>query len=108
MREFVAAFCLTWAVESATVYPFLRRAGWRRILAVELVLNLATHPLLWFGLLRLPGPYLRNLFVAEALVAAVETSLAVLLYRGLGMSRLRIATAVVVANAVTFLMTFLV
>lgn len=106
LRTYLTAFSLTWGSESLVVYALLRRASWHRVLLVELALNLVTHPLLWFGLLRLPGPYLRNLFIAEFLIALVEAMLAIPLYRGLGLSRRRIATAVVLANAATFLMTF--
>ena len=84
----------------------LRRASWHRIVFVELLLNLATHPLLWFSLPLVPGSYGEKLIVGETLVFGAEISLGLWLYRGLG-SGGRIAASVFFANLVTFLLTFL-
>ena len=109
MTHYLEVFTLNWAVESLVAIAILRPAGaryWMRLLTVELILNLATHPLLWFGLPRLSGDYLRNLIAAEALVVSIEIALGIRLLGALA-SRGRLATAIFAANLVTFLLTFL-
>jgi len=106
MSSYLFVFTLNLAVEYVIALAILDARFWKRIIVMELLLNLATHPLLWWALPKLPGTYLVNLFGAEILVAVVEISLALLFFRA-HFKRARIVAAVLVANLVTFLMTFM-
>lgn len=105
--SYLFIFTLNLSVEFAIALAILDTRLWKRIFVMELLLNLATHPLLWWVLPRMPGPYLINLCIAETLVVMAEVSLAVLFMRA-HFKRGRIVAAVFAANLATFLMTFLV
>jgi hypothetical protein len=105
--NYLFIFVLNLAVEFVIALAFLHVRFWKRILVMEVLLNIATHPVLWWVLPKLPGPYVVNLCAAEVVVAAMEVSLALLFFRA-HFERARIVAAVLTANVTTFLMTFVV
>ncbi len=106
MIRYLFIFTLNYAVELMITAAILGK-HWGRIAATVLVLNLTTHPVLWWLLPKLPGAYLINLLLAETCIAAAETGLGILLL-GKKFKRSRIIGAVLSANLATFLMTFVV
>ncbi len=106
MRLYLLTFLLNYAVELLIAAAILGKK-WAIVAGAVLLLNFATHPLLWWLLPKMPGAYLVNLLLAEILVAAVEIALGILLL-GKYFKRPRIFGAILTANVTTFLMTFVV
>ncbi|MFB9181591.1 hypothetical protein ACFFX1_25930 [Dactylosporangium sucinum] len=97
----LTALLLTLAVEVPLYTVALagtRLAGWRRAAALGLVVNLLTHPVLWWFLA--PRPSAVRFWAAEAAVALVEAAvLAVAIRR----DRLLLLVVSVGANACSVL-----
>lgn len=106
MSSYPLVFLLNLGVEAVILLAMLDAKFWRRILVMAFLLNLATHPLLWWLLPMIPGTWLVNLLIAEAIVFGVEASLGMMFFRA-HYSRSRLVTAIVAANLATFLMTFI-
>jgi len=100
------AFLLNLAVEFAVVLVAL---GFRRpaaVLGVVTLLNVLTHPALWFGLPLVRVVWWQKFLVAEAVVLALETSLAAVFLTRFGFRRRQAILAVGAANLVTLSLTF--
>jgi hypothetical protein len=105
LNSYPFVFLLNLSVEYAILLAILSAKFWKRIFVMALLLNLATHPLLWWILPRIPGTWLINLLIAELFVFGVEIGLGMMFFRA-HYSRARVITAVAAANLATFLMTF--
>jgi len=108
----LAYFTLTVAVELAVAVPLLRGAApadeatlGRRVAAV-LVANLASHPLVWFVLVRLFASRTAYLLVAESWAVASEAAVYALVFAS--MPRARALGVSAVANGASFLVGFVV
>lgn len=106
MSSYPIVFFLNLGVEFVILLAILNAKFWKRILVMAFLLNLATHPLLWWLLPKMPGAWLVNLLIAEAIVFGVEVSMGTMFFRA-HYSRTKLATAIVAANLATFLMTFI-
>lgn len=106
MSSYPLVFLLNLGVEAAVLLALLDVKHWKRILVMALLLNLATHPMLWFLMPELPGPWITKLLIGEVLVFGAEMALGLAFFRS-HHSRARVLTAIGCANLATFLMTFL-
>jgi hypothetical protein len=70
--SWLEAFVLTLAVEVPLALVCLRGRPRGRVVAAVVLANGASHPLLWFVLGALPGPFLANVLVGECGVVALE------------------------------------
>ena len=73
MISWPTAFALTVGLEIPVVLAVLYRFGWARVLAVGLLAQLMTHPVLWFWVPRFE-PYLAWVAVAETGVILCEAA----------------------------------
>lgn len=71
--SWLEAFGLTLAVEVPLALVCLRGRPRVRVVAAAVLANAASHPLLWFVVLRaLPGLFLATVLVGECVVVALE------------------------------------
>lgn len=71
--SWLEAFVVTLAVEVPLALVCLRARPRGRVVAAAVLANAASHPLLWFVVLRvLPGPFLANVLAGECVVVALE------------------------------------
>lgn len=102
LTDWLGAFALTLLVELPIYTGLLRRwCPTARAAALGLLANVITHPLLWFGLVRvqLGGPaWLIVLFLAEGAVWAVEWAVLILGLRGRGTDVRDVAAVAGLAN----------
>jgi hypothetical protein len=77
------AFIITIGVELVVAFPLLRQAdpSWSRRLVAVFLANLASHPLVWFGIPQLAMPRFANLVVCEAWAIGVEVVFYQLVFR---------------------------
>jgi hypothetical protein len=67
------AFALTLGVELPLALVGLRARPRGRVIAAAVLANAASHPLLWFVILRgLPGPFLASILAGECAVVVLE------------------------------------
>jgi hypothetical protein len=81
------AFAISLAVELAIGVPLLRERGWPVRVAAVAVANLASHPILWFVLLRLGLSFEVRHVLAEAWAIGVELGIYVLVFPAIGVRR---------------------
>jgi hypothetical protein len=101
--DWLVAFALTCAIESAIAVPLLRAVEPRlaRRLALVLFANLATHPAVWFVFPQLGLAYPLTIAIAEAWALVLEAVFYAFAFPGLGgMRALHIS---VLANLASFL-----
>ena len=106
--DWLRAFALTVAVEAAVAVPLLARAEPRiaRRLAAVLVVNLATHPLVWFLFPGVAARYAVRVALSEAWALGAETGAYWVVWPTLGPRRA--FTTSLLANAASFLVGLLV
>jgi hypothetical protein len=87
--DWVRAFGLTVTAEMVVAVPLLRRAesSVARRAAVVLLVNLATHPLVWFLFPGLALGYATKLAMSEVFAVGVEAGAYGLIVRSLGAPR---------------------
>lgn len=108
MISYLAYFLLNYALELGVARGCLPTYGWQRLAWVFLILNLVTHPLLWFFLNQAFVDYWTRLMEAEVLVFGVEAVLAVLLLKSVAVAKSRIILTVIAANLLSFSFTFII
>ena len=108
MIRYLAYFLLNYTLELAVARGCLPTYGLKRLAGVFLILNLVTHPLLWFFLNRAFVDYWPRLMVAEVLVFGVEAVLALWLLKSAAVAKSRLILTVIAANLLSFSFTFLV
>ena len=87
--DWLRAFGVTVATEAIVAVPLLRRSEsslGRRLAAVVLV-NLATHPLVWFLFPGLALPYATRVGLSETFAVGCETAAYLVIWPGLGPRR---------------------
>jgi len=101
-NSWLAGFGLTLAFELPLVLGLLSRVEPRlsRRVALCLIANLLTHPLVWFFYPQLPLPYLVRLTLSELWAFGAEAWFYAGFVAGLGVSRAILTS--LVANAVSF------
>ena len=107
VRDWLQAFAITAVIEALVAVPLLARADphlGRRLGAVLLV-NLATHPLVWFLFPGLSAPYPLRVALSEAWALAAETAGYCIIWPNL---RRRAFTISFLANAASFIIGLLV
>lgn len=108
MIDYLGYFTLNYALELLVARLCLPACRPKRLVAVMLILNLATHPVLWFTLSQAFDDYWSKLFIGEALVFVVEAILGVLLLGGTAIPRFRIILTILACNLFSFAFTFIV
>lgn len=78
--EYLTVFSKTYGLELIIYFFFLRQKyNWREILKINLIINLATHPIVYFGFpllfSKLQYNYFQYLVVAEIFAPAIEALL---------------------------------
>ena len=81
------AFAITLAVELAVAVPILRDRGFSARIAAVAAANLASHPILWFVLLRLGLSFEVRHVLAEVWAIGVELGVYVLVFPAIGVRR---------------------
>ena len=81
------AFAITLAVELAVAVPTLRDRSWPTRIAAVVVANLASHPILWFVLLRLGLSFEVRHVLAEVWAIGAELGIYVLVFPTIGVRR---------------------
>ena len=108
MISYLGYFGLNYSVELLVARLGLPACGLKRLVTAIFVLNLATHPLLWFLLGQEFNAYWTKLLVGEVLVCIVEASLGLLLFAATGATTKRIILTVLASNLLSFSFTFIV
>ena len=102
--DWLRAFAVTAVIETIVAVPLLARAeahlGHR--LAAVLLVNLATHPLVWFLFPGLSAPYAARVALSEAWALAGEAGAYWVVWPRLGMRRA--FTTSLLANAASFVL----
>lgn len=108
MISYFAYFTLNFVLELFVACFCLPNFRFRRLATVLLLLNLATHPALWFVLCHAYNHYWSALLIGEVLVFIVEALLGLqLLDRALA-SKARILFTVAACNLFSFAFTFII
>jgi hypothetical protein len=96
------AFSLTLAIEALVAAPLLRRAEPRigRRLAAVVLVNLATHPLVWFLFPGLAARHAIRLLLSEAWAFGAEAAGYLVVWPALGVRRAVVVS--LLANGVSF------
>ena len=108
MIGYLGYFTLNYVLELFVARLCLPTLELKRLATVVLILNLATHPLLWIFLSQAFSDYWLKLFVGEVLVFGVEAALGVLLLVKSGIAKTRIVLTVIACNLFSFSFTFIV
>lgn len=89
VTDWLRAFGLTVVVEAAVVLPLLRRHELRRsrLAAVVVLVNLATHPLVWFLFPGLAARHSVRVILAEVFALGVEGAAYAIVLPGVGAGR---------------------
>ena len=102
--DWLRAFAVTALIEAVVALPLLARAeahlGHR--LAAVLLVNLATHPLVWFLFPGISAPYPVRVALSEAWALAAETAGYWIIWPRLGMRRA--FTTSLLANTASFVL----
>ena len=100
--DWLRAFGLTLAIEALIAVPLLRRTEPRvaRRIAAVLLVNLATHPLVWFLFPGLSARYSVRVALSEAWALGAETGAYVVIWPQLGPKRAFVLS--LLANGASF------
>ena len=106
--DWLRAFALTVAVEAAVAMPLLARAepAIARRLAAVLLVNLATHPLVWFLFPGVAARYAVRVALSEVWAVGAETGAYWTVWPALGARRAFMTS--LLANAASFIVGLLV
>lgn len=98
IQAWLAAFAITYLIETAVVVPMTR--GGARAAALCLFAQLATHPIVWFVIPQFRLAYTPTVAIAEAWAFAAEGAFYTLVFPDLGWRRAFVIS--LAANAASF------